>query len=386
MTIQFDFTPAHRILFGAGKVSTVGEIAKAFGRRAFVVRGGGRAQPERITDALRQSGIEWIEVEIQGEPSIDSVRQTADRARETKCDLVIAYGGGSVLDTGKAVSALLTNTGDLLDYVEVVGKSLPLTNLAAPMIAVPTTAGTGSEVTRNAVMSVPEHRVKVSLRSPLMLPRVALVDPELTHSVPPNITATTGMDALTQGLEPYVSNRANPMTDLFCREGLARAGRSLLRAYEAGNDRPAREDMAWASLLGGLALANAGLGAVHGFAAPIGGMFAAPHGAVCACLLPHVVRVNLRAFAQRDPQHSALERYDEIGRLLTGDSTADRATAADWLDSAVSALEIPPLRTYGVQPTDFPAVIEGAVRSSSMKGNPIALREEELTEILLMAW
>lgn len=384
--MQFDFTLANRILFGAGKVGTVGEIAKGFGQRAFFVRGGGRAQPERITDALRASGVEWTAVEIHGEPSIDTVRQAAEQARAAKCDLVIAYGGGSVLDAGKAVSALLTNTGELLDYVEVVGKNLPLKNLSAPMIAVPTTAGTGSEVTRNAVLSVPEQRVKVSLRSPLMLPRVALVDPELTHSVPQSITAATGMDALTQVLEPYVSNRANPMTDLFCREGLTRAGRSLLRTYEAGDDRQARADMAWASLLGGLALANAGLGAVHGFAAPIGGMFDAPHGAVCACLLPYTVRVNLRALAQRDPQHSALERYDEIGRLLTGDPKADRTAAAVWLENAVAALEIPPLRTYGVQPSDFPAIIAGSVRSSSMKGNPIALREEELTEILHLAW
>lgn len=384
--MQFDFATAHRILFGAGKVNSVGEIAKTFGRRAVLVHGSRRADLESVMGALRKAQIDWTGISVRGEPSIDTVRQAVDLARADGCDMVIAFGGGSVLDTGKAVSALLTNEGDLLDYVEVVGENLPLTSPAAPMIAIPTTAGTGSEVTRNAVISVPEQKVKVSLRSPLILPRVAIVDPVLTHSVPPDITASTGMDALTQVLEPYVSNRSNPMTDMFCREGLARAGRSLLRAFEHGNDARAREDMAWASLLGGLALANAGLGAAHGFAAPIGGMYDAPHGAVCAILLPHVVRVNIQAIEKRDPNHPVLERYDEIGRYLTGNPAAGRADAVRWLAQTTSDLGIPPLRTYGVQPADFPAIIEKASRSSSMKGNPIALDEAELTEILQSAW
>ena len=384
--MHFNFTPAHRILFGAGEVSNVGAIASEFGRRPLLVRGGGQASLHRVTNPLSQAGFDWGEVEVRGEPSIDSVQQAVEVARREVCDLVIAYGGGSVLDTGKAAAALLTNPGDLLDYVEVVGKNLPLKFPSAAMIAIPTTAGTGSEVTRNAVMSVPEYQVKVSLRSPLMLPKVALVDPELTYTLPPGITASTGMDALTQVLEPFVSNRANAMTDLFCREGLARAGRSLCRAAEDGNDPSAREDMAWTSLLGGLALANAGLGAVHGFAAPIGGMFDAPHGAVCACLLPSVVRMNLHALAQREPDHPALERYDEIGRLLTGNPSADRSHAVEWLDQTIKKLKINRLREYGIQPDQFDSIIEKALRSSSMKGNPVQLTDDELKAVLREAY
>ena len=215
------------------------------------------------------------------------VRQGVELARREQCDLVIAFGGGSAIDAGKAIAALLANGGELTDYLEVIGKGQPLRHPSVPFIAVPTTAGTGSEVTRNAVLASAEHQVKVSMRSPLMLPRLAVVDPELTLELPPAVTASTGLDALTQLIEPYVSIRANPLTDGFCLEGLRRVSRSLRRAYHAGRDITAREDMSLASLLGGLALANAGLGVVHGFAAPVGGMFHAPHGAICAALLPH---------------------------------------------------------------------------------------------------
>src|SRR5207245_11298164 len=208
---------------------------------------------------------------------------------------------------------------ELLDYLEVIGQGRALENASTPFIAMPTTAGTGSEVTRNAVLASPRHRVKVSLRSPFLLPKIALVDPELTYDLPPSITASTGLDALTQLIEPYVSSRANPMTDAVCVDGLRRVARSLRVAFEAGrNAAAAREDMAVASLFGGLALANAGLGAVHGFAGPIGGMFPAPHGAVCAALLPDTMEVNLRALRRRAPESETLRRFDEIARILTG--------------------------------------------------------------------
>jgi alcohol dehydrogenase class IV len=218
-----------------------------------------------------------------------------------------------------------------------------------------------------------------------MLSRLALVDPLLTHTVPPDVTASTGLDALTQVLEPFVSHRANPLTDAVCREGLRRAARSLRRVYEQGDDADAREDMALVSLFGGLALANAGLGAVHGFAGPLGGMFPAPHGAVCACLLPHVMAVNVRALRERDPGSPSLRRYDEVACILTED---ERATAADgvaWVEELCRGLRIPSLSTYGLAKADFPLLIEKASRSSSMKGNPVRLTEDEMGEVLALA-
>ena len=232
-------------------------------------------------------------------------------------------GGGSAIDAGKALAAMLTNPGEPLDYLEVVGRGQPLRQPSAPFIAVPTTAGTGSEVTRNAVLAAPERGVKASLRSPYLLPRLAVVDPELTLDLPPALTASTGLDALTQLIEPYVSVRANPMTDLYAVEGLRRAAEALPRAWANGDDREARRGMCWASLLGGLSLANAGLGAVHGFAAPVGGMFPAPHGAVCAALLAPAMEINVEALRRRAPESRALGRYDEVARL------AHRAAARD---------------------------------------------------------
>jgi alcohol dehydrogenase class IV len=253
------------------------------------------------------------------------------------------------------------------------------------MIAVPTTAGTGSEVTRNAVLASPEHRVKASLRSASMLPRLAVIDPELTWGLPAAITASTGLDALTQLIEPYVSTRANAMTDLYCVEGMRCASTALPRAHSDGGDRTARHDMAWASLLGGLSLANAGLGAVHGFAAPVGGMFPAPHGAVCAAILPHAMDINVRALRRRAPASDALRRYGEVAQLLTGDPQASAPDAVEWTAEICRRLEIPPLRTYGVRAEDFPSLVEKAAKASSMKTNPIVLTAEELTEIITRA-
>jgi alcohol dehydrogenase class IV len=313
---------------------------------------------------------------VPGEPTIDLIR-SAPR----DCDLVIAFGGGSALDAGKAIAALIANPGDPLDYLEVIGRGQPLAAPAAPCIAIPTTAGTGSEVTRNAVLASAEHRVKASLRSAGMLPRLAVVDPETTHSLPLAVTASTGLDALTQLIEPYVSLRANPMTDALCVEGIRAAARALPRVCANGADRQARSEMAWASLLGGMALANAGLGAVHGFAAPIGGMFPAPHGAVCAALLPHAIEVNINALRSRAP--AKLIRYDEVARLMTGNPYA--ADAAAWTAELVDQLGIPPLRSYGVTEADIPALVEKASQASSMKGNPIALTREEMCEIVTRA-
>jgi alcohol dehydrogenase class IV len=396
--MRFEFATATRIIFGPGTLREVGPIAAQMGRRALVVAGrtalrlaqGEPARAQPLLDGLAAQGVDAVTYPVSGEPTVEVARAGTDRAREAECDLVIGFGGGSAVDTGKAVAALLTNGGDPLDYLEVIGRGQPLTRPAAPYIAVPTTAGTGAEVTRNAVLASPEHRVKVSLRSPLMLPCLAVVDPELTHTLPPAVTASTGLDALTQVIEPYVSRRANPLTDAICREGMRCAARSLRRAYEAaclqqGEDAAAREDMALASLFGGLALANARLGAAHGFAGPMGGMFSAPHGTICGRLLPHVVAVNVRALQERMPGSEALRRYDEVGQILTGDASATADDAVAWVQKLCDALQVPPLSSYGVTPDDFLLLIEKASVSSSMQGNPIKLTREEMGEILVRA-
>jgi alcohol dehydrogenase class IV len=237
-------------------------------------------------------------------------------------------------------------------------------------------------VTRNAVLASAEHRVKVSLRSPLMLPKIALVDPELTYKLPRSITASTGLDALTQLIEPFVSTRANPMMDALCREGMRRVARSLRQACNNGHEPSAREDMCVASLFGGLALANAGLGAVHGFAGPIGGMFHAPHGAVCAALLPHVMRINVRALREREPDGKALPRYDEISRVLTGKPDASTNNGVEWVHELIAELNIPRLRAYGITAEHTDELVEKSMHASSMKANPITLTPTELREVL----
>ncbi|MDD3179950.1 MAG: iron-containing alcohol dehydrogenase [Opitutaceae bacterium] len=383
--MRFEFATTTRIIVGAGILREVGAAAREFGRHAFVVTGRDPERARRLLDVLAAEKIAATTCPIAGEPTIDAVVAATASARTAGCDFVVGFGGGSALDAAKAVSALLTNGGNLVDYLEVIGRSQPLTRPAAHCIAIPTTAGTGAEVTRNAVLTSPSHQVKVSLRSPLMLPRLALVDPELTYDLPPASTASTGLDALTQLIEPYVSCRANPLTDGLCAEGIRRAARSLRRAFHEGHDLAAREDMALASLFGGLALANAGLGAAHGFAAPIGGMLPAPHGAVCAALLPHVMETNLRAARARLTGGETERRYTEAARLLTARGTATADDGVQWVRELVTELGIPGLRSYGLGPEHIPTLITKAAHASSMKANPLPLTEEELQEILVSA-
>ncbi len=382
MPTSFEFATAGRIIFGAGTVNQLAASTLAFGCHAFVVVGRDVRRAEGPIELLRGAGCAATTYSVAGEPTTDAVEQGVRLAREAGCDVVIGFGGGSALDAAKAIAALLTNTAAIMDYLEVIGRAQPLTNASVPCIAVPTTAGTGSEVTRNAVLASPAHRVKVSLRSPHMLPRVAIVDPELTYSLNAEVTATTGLDALTQLLEPYVCSRANPLTDGVCVEGLGRAARSLRHAVENGRDVSAREDMAVASLLGGLALANAGLGAVHGFAGPIGGAFSASHGAICAALLPVVTAGNLRALRARAPQSAALERYEHAARIVTGRPQAMADDLVGWLRTLVEQLRIPSLKTYGIGDADIPGLVASASKASSMKANPIALTADECNEIL----
>ncbi len=363
----------------------MGQLTTEMGHRALVVTG---RTPERVSsflNILAKHKIETATFSVAEEPTIQMAQQGAWRAKAQKCDVVIGIGGGSVLDTGKAIAALLSNRGNPLDYLEVIGDGKPLTQPPVPYIAIPTTAGTGAEVTRNAVLNSPQHQVKVSLRSPLMLPRLAVIDPELTYSLPPFLTANTGLDALTQVLEPYVSCMANPLTDTLCQAGMARAARSLHQAYKYGGDAAAREDMALASLFGGLALANAKLGAVHGFAGPLGGMFPAPHGATCAALLPHVMTINVQALQEREPDSPLLGRYDEVAQILIGNPKATAAEGVSWVQDLVKTLNIPGLSRYGLTEADFPSLIEKAAVSSSMRGNPLKLTSDEMTEILKRA-
>jgi alcohol dehydrogenase class IV len=380
--MRFEFATATRLVFGPGSLREAGPVARGFGDRALVVTGSSPRRAEPLLALLREHGVRANTWSVRGEPEIETVRGGVAPAKEEDCDLVVAIGGGSVLDAGKAIAAMLANPGELLDYLEVIGRGKALSQPSVPFIAIPTTAGTGSEVTRNAVLASPQHRVKVSLRSPLMLAKVAIIDPELTYDLPPALTASTGLDALTQLIEPYVSCRANPMTDAVCVEGLRRAARSLRTAFADGRNAAARTDMAVASLFGGLALANAGLGAAHGFAGPIGGQFPAPHGAVCAALLPQVMEANLRALRQRQPAADALRRYSEIARLVTGSTTATAEAGVEWVSKLVADLKIPRLGHYGLKREHTAELVEKASQASSMKANPIPLTPAELTGIL----
>ena len=383
--MPFEFATASRIIFGDGSAHQLPDLARNMGERALLFTG---SQPERhgsLIDGLRRAGLQLSHCVVAGEPSVDSIDRAKAQALSADCDLIISIGGGSVIDSGKAAAALVTNPGEALDYLEVVGAGQKLQNAPLPFIAMPTTAGAGAEVTKNAVLYVPQRQVKVSLRDNKMLADIAIVDPLLTHAMPPSVTASTGMDALAQTLEPYVSRQANAVTDGFCVEGLRRAGRSLRRVYAQPDDAEARADMALTSLMGGLALANAKLGAVHGFAGVLGGMYDAPHGAICAALLPPVMRANIGALGEREPDNPALSRFDTIARLLLDDATAVAADAMDWIDETGRRFGIPGLGAYGIVERDFDAIVEGARVSSSMQGNPLELTVDELRGILAAA-
>ena len=380
--MNFEFSAPQRIVFGPGTLKQAGPLARGLGRRALIVTGRDPARAAPLLDMLKRHEISAVVFPIQGEPTTDMVRRGTARALETGAELVVGFGGGSPLDSAKAIAALAANGGDPLDYMEVVGRGQPLMKPSLPMLAIPTTAGTGSEVTRNAVLASPEHGVKASLRSLTMVPRIAIVDPELTFDLPPAVTASTGLDALTQLIEPFTCNRANPLVDALCRAGIARVARSLRRAWADGRNAAAREDMALASLFGGFALANAGLGAVHGFSGVVGGMFKAPHGAVCAALLPHVMAMNRAALQRRQPRNSILARYDEIARLLTGSADAVAEDGVAWVRELTTALGVPSLAACGVAKSDVPVIVERAAVASGTKANPVELTRDELAEIL----
>jgi len=390
---RFDFFNTPKILFGRGRVAEIGPLAKSFGGRALLVYNGdqpGAGGPlDRASDVLRSASVEIQPFRQCGEPQVKDVEQAVAAARDAGCDVVIGLGGGSAIDCAKAVAGVLANGGSPLDYMEVIGQGRPIMKPATPWIAVPTTAGTGAEVTRNAVVGDPSKKFKASLRSELLLPRVALVDPELGVGVPPAVTAASGMDALCQLIESYTSTGAQPMTDALALRGIELAARALPRVYRDGTDLDAREDMALAALLSGVTLTNAGLGAVHGFAAPLGANFPVPHGVVCAALLPDVMQANIDTLTVRSPNHPALERYATVGRLLSGWPDLDRLAAVEeGIDAArrlTRDLQCPTLGWYGVTDADVPAMVALAKRASSMRFNPVVLPDDELEEVLRCA-
>jgi len=380
--MQFEFSTVAKIIFGAGKLNSIGALLEEFGARVLIVSGAPVELSDRLLNLLNLHGIHCSLLKIDLEPTVDVIREVVGLVRRELPSLLIGIGGGSALDTAKATAALSTNPGDITEYLEVIGLNKPLINPSLPLIAIPTTSGTGSEVTRNAVIGSPEQHVKVSLRGPYLLPRIAIVDPELTISLPPSITATTGLDALTQLIEPFTCSSPNPLTDAFCLEGIQRIARALNQAYDDGSNLHTREDMSLASLFSGLALANAKLGAVHGLAGSIGGEIPAQHGAICASLLPNVMAINISALINRSPGHPTLDRYIKVGKLLSGDPTATADTGVQWIQTFCQHANIQPLSSFGLTETHFFKIIEKALKASSMKGNPIILTKDELRNIL----
>jgi alcohol dehydrogenase class IV len=383
---SFEVTMPSKVIFGSGTLSKLGAEVKPAASRVLVVYGGNSERIREALDSLRQAGVETTLFTVKGEPTLEAVREGTRVGRESICQGVISVGGGSVMDAGKAIAAMMANPGDLLEYLEVIGAGKSLVNPPVFFCAVPTTAGTGTEATRNAVLTSLEHKIKVSLRHPSMVPKVALLDPQLTVSLPREITATTGMDALCQLIEPFTCKTPNAFTDALCLEGMKMVARSLKKSFQDGSDLPAREDMLLASHFSGIALANAKLGAVHGFAAPLGGMYNAPHGALCAALLPAVIAVNQKALNQRAPGHAVLERYRQAAVLLTGNQSAKPQALIDYCDALRKELGIPRLAELGVQKKDFNVICEKGAKASSMKGNPVDLTQGELMEILETAY
>lgn len=380
--MQFEFFTTTRIIFGSGKVKSIGHLAKDFGHRVLIISGVPEVISERLSRVLEESDITSAIFKIGQEPTIDIINYINGYAHNLEIDLIIGIGGGSALDAAKATSILFTNPGEITDYLEVIGLNKPLLNPPLPVIAIPSTAGTGSEVTRNAVLGSPVHHIKVSLRSPLLFPRIALVDPEVTLSLPPDVTAATGMDALTQLIEPYTCNNPNPLVDSLCLEGIHLISYSLKKVFDNGYDLQAREQMSFASLLSGLTLANAKLGAVHGLAGPLGGEIPVPHGTICACLLPFVMKANIAALLKSYTNHPIIERYSKIGQILTNNPSATAEMGVDWIRNFKRYAGIQPLSTYGLTEKVFDHIIDKALDSSSMKGNPVILSTDELRNIL----
>jgi alcohol dehydrogenase class IV len=380
----FEFYGISKILFGPGTISRIGELAAALGRRALLIHNG--PQIDRAIQSLQTAGVAITLHRQRGEPVVAHVDAALQLARQHDCDCVIGIGGGSAIDLAKSVAALLTNPGSPLDFMEVVGNGRKLIHPSAPWMAIPTTAGTGAEATRNAVIGLPEKKIKASIRSELLLARIALIDPELGRSVPPHITASSGMDALCQLIESFTSTAANPMTDALALHGLHVAARCLPQAFQNGNDLTARQGMALAALISGITLTSSGLGAVHGLAAPLGANFPAPHGTICAALLPHIIAANVHTLRQHpQPGSRRLDRFTTLARQLPGYESPTPDALIHFTAALVHDLQIPPLKTFGLTPKDIPPMISLSRQTSSMRFNPVPLSDDSLTTALTAA-
>lgn len=384
--LAFDFRTAPAIVFGSGARSRVGELARPFGTRALLVTGGrslaASGALERIEAALLEHGVTSVRYPVTGEPDVAVVDEGVRVCLGAGSELVVAVGGGSVLDTGKAIAAVAPNGGSSIDYLQDLpsGGGRALRHAPLPMVALPTTAGSGSEVTKNAVLRVPDAALKRSLRSDLMVPRIAIIDPDLSRHAPLEVLAPAALDALTHLLEGYVSRGAQPTTDALALEGVRRSF-AALSSIAAGSSRSSfGDDLALASLWGGMVLANAGLGAVHGLVAPLGGLFPIPHGCGCGALLAATVRANVAALRLRDPRHGARARYDRIAHAVLG-AAATVEQLASALDTLRGDLGVPRLSQYGVTKDAFASIVAGA-RGGSMRSNPIVLTDGELETIL----
>jgi alcohol dehydrogenase len=391
MSQLFSIARLPRIEFGAGSIMKLPALLARYGKRVLLVTGGAsfRASQhwEDLSMALREQGFDWEIFKVSGEPSPQLVDEAVAALRGGSFDVVLGIGGGSVLDAAKAIAGLLQPGNSVMDHLEGVGPELPYRGPSTPFIAVPTTAGTGSEATKNAVLAThgPDG-FKKSFRDEQLVPEYAVIDPDLLATCPPHLIAANGMDAFTQLLESYVSSKANPFTDALAWSGMEAARDGLLAWYEGGAGAAAgREKMAYAALLSGITLAQVGLGSVHGLAAPLGAFFPISHGVVCGTLLEAATRVNIEVMEARDPANPALAKYARVGRLLRGKTHVDDAGARRLLLQTLlewtGRMHLPRLGELGVSETDLPRVIANC-RGSSMKTNPVELSDAEVGNIL----
>lgn len=365
----FSFLTPGRIEFGRGARATTAEKICVYGKNVLLVRGSSVNWVDTLETELQDNGCIVTSVLSRGEPSVQDVQAALALGRTAQVDVVLAVGGGAVIDLGKVVAALLPAPGDIMDHLEGVGAGKPLVADPLPFIAVPTTSGTGAEVTKNAVITVPEAGRKVSLRDDRMVADVAIIDPALTDHMPRAQTFASGLDALTQVIEPYLSNRANPLTDAICQAAIP-AGATALAQLAQAEDAKARDTMAFVSLSGGLALANAGLGAVHGLAGVLGGRLGAPHGLICGRLMGPVLAANAKSLTSSGVPTA---RFDEVAQWLAQAFDADPDAVFDTLPALLDHWEVPRLGQWVTDQIDLDAIAQEVAGASSMKANPCVL-------------
>ncbi|KPM01869.1 iron-containing alcohol dehydrogenase [Vibrio splendidus] len=377
---MFQFMTSTKIIFGDGALPASLSLFNQYGYSVLLVTGNTLERTSLVTDYLDAQSMRYQHIAVSGEPNIKMVEEAATSARRFKPDMVVAMGGGSAIDMGKALAAVLPNQGNLYDYVEVVGRNVPLKTKPLPFIAIPTTASTGAEVTKNAVLKSGQDQVKISLRSPDMLADVAIVDPALTHGTNPHLSGRGAMDAFTHLMEAYVCGEPNPLTDMICEEGLRKLSCSVIQAC-IYDEPQARSDLAFASMLGGMAITNAKLGAAHGLASALGGKISAPHSVITARLAPFVMLENI-AVAKEQQRNDILARYQRIAQIVTGNVEAKEEEAIAWLSEVLDTLKLPSLLEFGVCEAQFDEVSADALKSVAIKGNPLPLNQERLVHIL----